>query len=490
MKITTHRPDKRQKTALRLRLTLGLSLVAFITGFTGCASQAKLTQEQILNQHQEVASLNTALEQAKSKGAELLAPEGYASASKSLSKAMSAAENNNIDAAKSAANDGLKNITKLNRDTESSRKILAEVLQARERAFTAGAKTLQAEKLAELDNELKDTSALIENGKIEKAKQIRPELVQGYAQLELKGLKQNTQNLAKSSIATAKKQDAHKNAPKTFARAEEELALAVTILDADRTQTSKADLHAKNAKWLAEQSAQISETIKDFDRRDYTMEDVVLWHQDNLKTINQPLGGQLPFNQPADTVVTNLKNSVNNVIEERDAAVKQLKSADEQYGKQLAVTEKERKAQLQKEREDRQKFDKIQAMFNSKEANVYRQHQNVLISAHGFAFPSGQSEIQTVNFPLMKKITEAIKIFPKARIEVDGHTDSMGDGAANKKLSLARAQKVAKFLNEVGEIDASKITSRGFGESKPVATNKTPAGRAENRRVEIRIINE
>jgi outer membrane protein OmpA-like peptidoglycan-associated protein len=66
----------------------------------------------------------------------------------------------------------------------------------------------------------------------------------------------------------------------------------------------------------------------------------------------------------------------------------------------------------------------------------------------------------------------------------------MGDDNANQALSNARAEKVAKFLIEVGEFSSDKITSRGFGESRPVATNETAAGRAENRRVEINIINQ
>ncbi len=75
----------------------------------------------------------------------------------------------------------------------------------------------------------------------------------------------------------------------------------------------------------------------------------------------------------------------------------------------LASTEKERLALEEKDSINKQKFDKVQAMFTKEEANVYLQRQNVLISAFGFIFPSGQSEIQTANFPLMNKIIRAIE---------------------------------------------------------------------------------
>jgi outer membrane protein OmpA-like peptidoglycan-associated protein len=326
---------------------------------------------------------------------------------------------------------------------------------------------------------LKKTSALIEKGNLEKAKQRRPELLQGYTQLELAALKQGTAELAKSAIASAKKQGAEKYAPKTLAQSEEKMALAVSILDADRTQTEKAEVQAKNAKWLAERSAAITETVKDFDRRDYTKEDIVLWHQAQLSTVNEPVGGQLPFNESSDAVVLSLK-----------ASIEKLKSAEIGYSKQLASTEKERLAMEAKDRAVKKQFETVQAMFTKEEANVYLQRQNVLISAHGFQFPSGVSEIQTANFPLMNKIIRAIELFPKSRIEVSGHTDSTGADNINKSLSQARAEKVGKFLSEVGEIASSRIKAIGYGESRPVASNKTAEGRAENRRVEIKIINE
>jgi len=487
---------------------LGASLLIGSSIIIGCSSQPKLTQEAVFNQYTQVAKLKTELDKSRENGAELLAPESHKEVSTALQHAIASAERNETKAANTAASTGLKNITVLNRHTESSQKILSEVLHARKQAIAAGVLTLQSKKLADLDADLKATGAMVENGKIEKAKQRRPDLIKGYTQLELEVLKQGKTKLAKAAIENARQNDAEKYAPKTFSRAEEQLTLAMKILDADRTQISKADIHAKDAKWLAEQSSEISETVKDFDRRDYSMEDVVLWHQQALTEITQPLGGTPGFNKPADTVVYNLKTTIAKVVKERDSVTdqynktqllsqsqlelsqSQLKATEEKYGKKIAATEKQRLALVEKEQANKIKFDKVQAMFSAREANVYRQRENILISAQGFVFPSGTSEIQTENFPLMNKIIRATKLFPGARIEVNGHTDSVGADTINKKLSEERAEKVARFLTEVGEITASKITSRGFGETRPVATNETPAGRAENRRVEIKIINE
>lgn len=458
----------------------GFILLTTLILMGGCASsQPKLTQEEILTQYPQISSLNSAVTDSRAKGAELLAPESYKKAIDSLESAMKAAYKGKTDDANEAAAAGLKVIDQMNRDTESNRKLLSEVIVARERAIDAGVIALQSEKLAELDNELKKTSTLAEKGDLEKAKQRRPKLIEDYTQLELATLKQSTADQAKSAIANAKKQGAKKYAPRTLARAEEEMALAVSILDADRTKTDEADAQARKAKFLAEQSAAITETVKDFDRRDYTMEDVVLWHQSELQGINQPLGAELPFNESNEKVVLSMRN-----------AIEQLKLAETRYQKQLQSSEQKSLALQQQESETKARFEKVQAMFTEKEANVYRQRQNVLISAYGFQFPSGQSEIQTVNFPLMNKISRAINIFPGSRIEITGHTDSTGTDNINQQVSQARARNVGKFLTEVGEIAPDRITTRGYGESRPVASNKTAAGRAENRRVEIKIINQ
>ena len=71
-----------------------------------------------------------------------------------------------------------------------------------------------------------------------------------------------------------------------------------------------------------------------------------------------------------------------------------------------------------------------------------------------------------------------------------GHTDSTGNDDTNQRLSDERAQKVGAFLVEVGQLDPDYVTTKGFGESRPVASNETEPGRARNRRIEILIVNQ
>ena len=82
------------------------------------------------------------------------------------------------------------------------------------------------------------------------------------------------------------------------------------------------------------------------------------------------------------------------------------------------------------------------------------------------------------------EILPALKEDPKKRVLVEGHTDSVGSEQYNQGLSERRADAVARYLASQG-ISMSRIETRGYGESKPVASNSTAEGRAQNRRVEI-----
>jgi len=90
----------------------------------------------------------------------------------------------------------------------------------------------------------------------------------------------------------------------------------------------------------------------------------------------------------------------------------------------------------------------------------------------------------------LEKAVTFVKKYPDAKVEVDGHTDSIGTHEYNQKLSERRAAAVREYLIKQAGVDSSKITAVGYGETKPVADNKTAAGRAKNRRVEILILSD
>jgi outer membrane protein OmpA-like peptidoglycan-associated protein len=102
-------------------------------------------------------------------------------------------------------------------------------------------------------------------------------------------------------------------------------------------------------------------------------------------------------------------------------------------------------------------------------------------------FNSGKASFQKQAFPILQAMAAILKEYPTANFSLEGHTDNTGSDALNQKLSEERAAAVKNFLVENG-ISASRLTSKGFGESTPVESNKTAKGKANNRRVEVKLV--
>ena len=110
-----------------------------------------------------------------------------------------------------------------------------------------------------------------------------------------------------------------------------------------------------------------------------------------------------------------------------------------------------------------------------------------VIALRNIFFNTASYELLPTSNAELDKLTALLKSNPTLRIELGGHTDNVGADAANLTLSDQRAQAVRDFVIAQG-IDASRITAKGYGETKPVATNDTEEGRALNRRTEVTVL--
>jgi OOP family OmpA-OmpF porin len=112
----------------------------------------------------------------------------------------------------------------------------------------------------------------------------------------------------------------------------------------------------------------------------------------------------------------------------------------------------------------------------------------ISLEARSVFFNSGKSTFKTADVPArLEAIATILKNYPAANFLVEGHTDNVGSDKSNQKLSEERANAVKEALIGNG-VSASKISTIGYGESTPIATNSTAAGRAENRRTEVKLV--
>jgi chemotaxis protein MotB len=103
----------------------------------------------------------------------------------------------------------------------------------------------------------------------------------------------------------------------------------------------------------------------------------------------------------------------------------------------------------------------------------------------GLVFAPGSDQLAEGTEPVVAQLAALLGYFGDARVRIVGHTDSFGDAAANRELSLQRAETVGRALVEGFGVAAGRITTEGFGEDQPIASNETIEGRRANRRVEV-----
>lgn len=117
------------------------------------------------------------------------------------------------------------------------------------------------------------------------------------------------------------------------------------------------------------------------------------------------------------------------------------------------------------------------------------QEQIVELNAYAktILFNSGKSSFKQETYTVLLSITAILKEFPSSKFSIEGHTDSDGRDAMNQTLSEERAGSVKDYLIENG-IAADRLTSSGYGEANPIDTNKTSKGKANNRRVEVKLV--
>ena len=194
----------------------------------------------------------------------------------------------------------------------------------------------------------------------------------------------------------------------------------------------------------------------------------------------------------------------NRRLAEEAAARTAREKAEAEAARQAALLEQER-ARIEAERARAAKEAADQALAQAqrdKDAlrEQIRQQLNMILetreSARGLIVNMSDVLFDTAKYTLkpgacekLAKIAGIIVAHPGLRLEVEGHTDSVGTDEYNQTLSERRAASVRDYLTQMG-VPSNTVVARGFGESKPVASNDNAAGRQQNRRVEIVVSGE
>ena len=120
--------------------------------------------------------------------------------------------------------------------------------------------------------------------------------------------------------------------------------------------------------------------------------------------------------------------------------------------------------------------------------DVVRQGDNIMLDMpSGITFAFNSSDVNSQFYPVLDKVAATLNEYNQTTVNVAGHTDSVGSDSYNQKLSEQRASSVARYLQSRG-VANQRLQTTGYGESRPVDSNETESGRANNRRVEITLV--
>lgn len=447
-----------------------LLLVVSLIGVIACSSKPVVHElPATAGPAEEIANLEKELTAAREKQVDVLSPTNFKEAQESLEAAKKKFLNGKDS--KQTLHEvavGKAYLTSANNAAEVARNNIESVVAAREAAIKANANSYFSSDFKKVDQEFKDVTEDIEKNKMNKIAKQRGKLQDKYLELEVRSIKEKHLRESRDIIAEAKRTNAEKYAPRTLAIAEKSLVDTEAYIKANPHETSEIEERARKTKEAATHALNINRIARG-SAKVSSEEMAILVEQERKKATESE--------QKLGTVEDELATTQSALEREKEAQDTMAKSREELEAE---------KSKLEEEKSFNQKFELAREQFSSEEAEVYRQGDALLIRLKGMEFPSAASSIQSRNYPLLSKVKKIVEEFGSgAAVRVEGHTDSMGGRKINNKISSDRARAVKEYLEAHGGGIENKIEAVGYGDQKPLATNKTPDGRAQNRRVDI-----
>ncbi len=391
------------------------------------------------------------------------------------------------DEALKAANEARANVL-APKNTRLAGVTLASAIQARNDAEEADAAKFAAEQWREAEVKFAAAAKRLEEGNVNSASTRGNDAERLFRVAELAAIKANYLDETRRLIKQADEDRVERYAPKTLAKAQSLLAQAEKALTENRYDTDEPRSLARQAKYEAKHAIYLANVTKPVRDRDMSLEDFALSGEQPIERIASTLdlvaeldqGYEGPTSAITAKIVALQKDAYE--LSERRNQIFELEGEIQRLEGQLG-TQSERLAAQELQR---QRFRQLEAMFGPAEAQVFTQGQNVLIRPIGLVFPSGSAQIETEYFGLLRKLQDAIRVFPDSAIVIEGHTDSFGGDEVNLKLSTERAEAVRTYLlANMRDLIPADVEPVGLGESRPVANNETVEGRAKNRRIDV-----
>ncbi|MBO9667444.1 MAG: OmpA family protein [Bdellovibrio sp.] len=422
-----------------------IAVTAFAVGFIGCAGTPPNLEPiaSTADPSVEIAHTDDMLKAAKEKQVDVLSPDNFKDAQKNLNKAKEyLADKKSPDKILEKVSYSRAWLNEANAKAELSTRQLSGIQDARQGAMAAKAPEYFPKEWKKLNNQLENVTKDIEGGNLKAADKKGPDIIAGFRQLERDSVSNTYLGKAEENLTAAKKADAEKKTPKTYGMVQMKYNNAEKLIAEDPRNTAAI---ARAGEEVTADSYMLGEVMNKVNAGN--SEDLVLQSMRQQRTIS---GQQSAL------------NSQNRTLRKTEA---ELKEAE----KSQALIDTAAK---------------IRSQFKPNEAEVFTQDGKVMVRLKGLNFPSGQASLGPKNKAFVKKVETALADIPTSKISVEGHTDSTGSAAVNQRISEQRAKAVSDQLIANGA-PADRVDSVGLGDEKPIGSNSTAHGRAQNRRIDL-----
>lgn len=433
--------------------------------------------------------------------AALLAPDSWSNGLRDYEAADAGLERGrNIDYVRSKTTAAEQSFKTAKTAAELAKTVLAQVMKSRQDAANAKAPELSRDLWDKAQREFGDAIRYLERGDLKRAKRQDIEATSLYRDAELVAIKAQYLNETRQLIAEADRAKVERYAPITLGKAKQLLADAERELSENRYDTDLPRDLARQANYEAKHAIYLSKVVRDVRDKNITVEQLVL----DWETPLAEIAAAVDITPAMSAGFEQTKNDVLNYVDdirndkqamEQEIAANNLRLADMEeemrtLDERLGGATAERAALVQRLEAEaliKAQFEQVEKMFSRDEARVFREGNNIILRLIGLSFDSGRSDFNQNSIPLLSKVEQAIDVFPRSDIVIEGHTDSFGGDESNQVLSQKRAEAVQQYMINAMRIPSYRLIATGFGETVPVANNETASGRAKNRRIDILI---
>jgi len=300
-------------------------------------------------------------------------------------------------------------------------------------------------------------------------------------------------------IAEVRQKKIEEFVPQTLGRAERLAKHANDLIIEDRYALDEPLAVADRAIYEARHALYIATLASRIEQEESSVEALILDWESSLGDIAMAANIEPDFSvgpeESSAGIIILLEEipGLRSDLKDRDALIvdleEEIRELDAAYGG--ASADRSRLIRrLEQQARVREQFRQVENMFTNSEAVVLRDGNHLIVRLVGLNFASNSVELRQNTEALLIKVQSAIDVFPQCALTVEGHTDAQGNASRNLTLSEERAQAVKTYMTDVMRIPAFRINALGYGDTRPIASNKTDAGRARNRRIDLIIAPE